>query len=134
MDLSDTKLSELSFTMQWDPLPNTTLLHSFTIYYTNRSLLEQSRVKRRQIPDDYTAIEGISASSREYSISNLLPYSTYCFWLQAVYAQGNVTFDTKDSELLCGITTSAASMSTTAHTHTHTHTYTRTHTHTHRIE
>ncbi|XP_065904697.1 receptor-type tyrosine-protein phosphatase F-like isoform X2 [Dysidea avara] len=108
MDLPDTKLSELTFTMKWDPLPNTTLLHSFTVYYNNHSLLEQSQVERRQLPDSSIAIDGISATSNEYKVDNLLPYSTYCFWLQAVYAQANVTFDTKESEMLCGITTPAA--------------------------
>jgi len=110
MDLPDKKLSTFSFTMQWDPLPNATLLHSFTVHYNNHSLLDQSQVERRQLPDGSTTIDGISASSHEYRVDNLLPYSTYCFWLQAVYAQGNVTFDTKDSEMLCGITTPAAGM------------------------
>ena len=108
MDPPDTKLFELSFTMQWDPLPNTTLLHSFTVYYNNHSLLEQSRAGRRQLPDGSFAIDSISASSLEYKVDNLLPYSTYCFWLQAVYAQGNVMFDAQDSQMLCEITTPAA--------------------------
>ena len=108
MNILEKNLSQLSFTLQWQPLPNRTFLDSFILFYTNNSLIyKQTQVKRQQ--PNQTSI-GISSDLLEYTLDDLTPYSTYCFWLQAVYSKENVTFDYKESEMLCDIVTPATGM------------------------
>lgn len=105
MDTVNRQLTNLSFTLHWHPLPNKTFLDSFILFYTKTNLIYlHTQVKRQQL-NQATSIGPISSNLLEYTVSNLLPFSTYCFWLQAVYSKDNVTFDHKESEMLCDIVT-----------------------------
>lgn len=64
---------------------------------------------KRQQPRP-TSVGPIPSDVLEYAVDNLTPYSTYCFWLQAVYSKENVTFDRKESKILCDIKTPSTGM------------------------
>ena len=109
MDTFDKKLSKLSFTLHWNPLPNKTFLDSYILFYINISLIHQQTQVKRQLPKQ-TSIGPLPPDVLEYTVDDLSPYSSYCFWLQAVYSKENITFDRKDSKALCDIETPPTGM------------------------
>jgi len=105
MEPSNKELTGLSFTLQWSSMSDNPLLDEYNILYTNNSLL--GRVKR-QGSDQVNKIDGIPRDSTEYTITDLTPYSTYCFWLRAVFRQDDVRFADEESEMICDVTTPPA--------------------------
>ena len=102
---SNKELNGLSFTLKWSSMSHNPLLEHYNILYTNRSLLD---VAKRQATDQVYKIDGISRDATEYTVTGLTSYSTYCFWLQAVYRQSGVAIANEDSDMTCGITTPPA--------------------------
>ena len=47
----------------------------------------------------------IPAHSANYTVENLIPFSSYCFSLQASYAQEGIVFSNKQSVDICDINT-----------------------------
>lgn len=109
MDTLEKQLTKLSFTLHWHPFPNKTFLDSLMLFYKNNSLIYKHTQVKRQQPSQ-SSIGPIPSDFLEYTVDDLTPYSTYCFWLQAVYSKENVTFDHKESEMLCDIVTPATGM------------------------
>jgi len=109
MDTFNKELSKLSFTLHWYPLLNKTYLDSFVVFYSNHSLIGQkTQFKRQQLIQ--TSIGPLSSNLSEYVVENLIPYSTYCFWLQAVYSKKDIVFDHKESDMLCDVITPSTGM------------------------
>ena len=87
-------LTDLSFTLEWSPV-TVGLLQNYTLSYTSVPL-----VKRQA-----DGVFSIPAGSTHYTVENLIPYSSYCFSLQATYAQGDVVFSQEQSDEICNINT-----------------------------
>jgi len=96
------ELTDLSFTLRWPSVSDNPLLDEYNIFYNNQSLL--GRVKRQGSNQVYQ-IDKIPRDSTEYTITDLTPYSTYCFWVRAVFSQDNVSFANEDSDKICDVTT-----------------------------
>ena len=92
-------LTDLSFTLEWSPVNNTELLQNYSLSYHSVSHLS---VEKRQT-DSKTV--SIPAGSTSYTVDNLIPYSEYCFSLEAIYAQKGIVFSNKISEEICDINT-----------------------------
>ena len=83
------------------------LLDHYNILYTNRSLRD---MVKRQVNNQAYQIDGISRDATEYTITDLTPYSTYCFWLRALFSQDSVRFTDEDSEMICDVKTPLVGM------------------------
>ena len=87
-------LTDLSFTLEWSPVI-AGFLQNYTLSYRSVPL-----VKRQT-----DGVFSIPAGSTSYTVENLTPYSSYCFSLQATYAQEGVVFSQKQSDEICDIIT-----------------------------
>jgi len=94
-------LIDLSFTLEWSPV-TTQLLQSYTLSYSYRSQLD---VMKRQTDEQVISVENISTNSTSFTVEDLTPYSSYCFWLEAVYSQKGFTFSCEKSDKICNINT-----------------------------
>ena len=92
-------LTDLSFTLKWLPI-DTGLLQSYTLFYTSR-MISQLPVAKRQIKNEIN----IPVHSTNYTVKDLMPFSLYCFSLQASYAQEGVVFSDDLSDAICDINT-----------------------------
>ena len=64
-------------------------------------MISQLPVAKRQIENQIN----ISVHSTNYTVENLMPFSSYCFSLQASYAQEAVVFSHRQSDAICDINT-----------------------------
>ena len=97
MQPTNKNLTDLSFTIEWSPV-TTGLLQNYTLSYTSVPSM------KRQAEELFLEII-IPAESTSYTVENLTPYSSYCFSLQANYAQEDVVFSQKQSDEVCDINT-----------------------------
>ena len=97
MQPTNKNLTDLSFTIEWS-LVTTGLLQNYTLSYRSVSSV------KRQVEEPFLKII-IPAESTSYTVKNLTPYSSYCFLLQANYAQEDVVFSQKQSDEICDINT-----------------------------
>ena len=87
-------LTDLSFTLEWLPV-TAGILQNYTLSYTSVPLVKRQTDGMFSIP----------AGSANYTVKNLTPYFSYCFSLQAMYAQEGVVFSQEQSEEICDINT-----------------------------
>ncbi|XP_065904635.1 receptor-type tyrosine-protein phosphatase S-like isoform X2 [Dysidea avara] len=112
MEPSNKELTGLSFTLRWPSMSDNPLLDHYNILYTNRSLRD---MVKRQVNNQAYQIDGISRDATEYTITDLTPYSTYCFWLRALFSQDSVRFTDEDSEMICDVKTPLVASSAPTH-------------------
>ena len=101
MQPTNKNLTDLSFTLKWSPI-DTELLQSYTLFYTS-FMINQLPVAKRQSENPISL--KLPANSTNYTVNNLIPFSTYCFSLQASYAQESVEFSNKQGDAICDIIT-----------------------------
>ena len=101
MQPTNKNLTDLSFTLKWSPI-DTGLLQNYTLFYTSR-MINQLPVAKRQSENQVSL--KLPAHSTNYTVNNLIPFSTYCFSLQASYAQENIVFSNEQSDDICNIIT-----------------------------
>ena len=97
MQPTNKNLTDFSFTIEWSPV-TTGLLQNYTLSY--RSVSSVKRQAEEPLPEII-----IPAGSTSYTVKNLTPYSSYCFSLQATYAQEGVVFSQKQSDEICDVNT-----------------------------
>ena len=64
-------------------------------------MISQLPVGKRQIENEIN----IPVHSTNYTVKDLMPFSSYCFSLQASYAQEDVVFSNDQSDAICNINT-----------------------------
>ena len=64
-------------------------------------MINQLPVAKRQTQNQIS----IPAHSTNYTVENLMPFSSHCFSLQASYAQEGIVFSDKQSGDVCDINT-----------------------------